>query len=215
MTGEHKAFVMSRTTVRAQNAQQKIKKVLVLEWRQEQEISENEARQLIHNFSGQKKVCQKHRNMVGSSRRFSNSRRSQKSITATPASSRKRKSVRKIKSRSQSSKNVSKLSSCKKIRSGKTKSKSSQRRPPSRDVNIKKTTTDIKIDSKDNITTKQKMKIPYKLFWRPTVSENGKEGITFKIQVQDLEGRKMELDVSCPGFKPSKVRLNGINLKKI
>uniref|UniRef100_A0A0K0FDS8 Carboxypeptidase regulatory-like domain-containing protein n=1 Tax=Strongyloides venezuelensis TaxID=75913 RepID=A0A0K0FDS8_STRVS len=206
---------MSRTVVGGQNVQQKIKKVLVLEWRQEQEISENEARQLIHNFSGQKKICHKHRNMVTSSRRIGDSGRSKKSITATPVSGRKRKCGRKVKNRSQSSKNVSKLSTSKMTRSGKTKSKSSQKGPPSKDVNIKKTKTDIKIDSKDNIITKQKMKIPYKLFWRPTISENGKEGITFKIQVQDLEGRKMELDVSCPGFKPTKVRLNGINLKKI
>uniref|UniRef100_A0A0N5A2P3 CS domain-containing protein n=1 Tax=Parastrongyloides trichosuri TaxID=131310 RepID=A0A0N5A2P3_PARTI len=80
---------------------------------------------------------------------------------------------------------------------------------------VKETRTDVKIDKGKETLTKQIVKIPYKLYWKPIKGSDGKDGIVLKIQVQDTEGKKMEIDVSCPNFKPHKVRLNGVKLQEL
>ncbi|CEF69397.1 Hypothetical protein SRAE_2000404600 [Strongyloides ratti] len=193
---------MAVTIGKVNEPKQKIKKVLVLEWRQEEDISENEARNIINNFSKQKKVCQKHRNMITSSIKVEENGKSEKSISASPSVSKMKKVAKTPKSKS--SKSGSKISNTKNSEIKKMKSKKFNAYSLPKEMNIKKTSTDIEIDKSRNVITRQKIRIPYKLFWKPTVTESGKEGITFKIQVQDLEGKKMELDVSCPNFMPNK-----------
>uniref|UniRef100_A0A0K0E2N9 Uncharacterized protein n=1 Tax=Strongyloides stercoralis TaxID=6248 RepID=A0A0K0E2N9_STRER len=216
MPNQFNTFGMAVEASKIKDHNQKIKKVLVLEWRQEEEISENEARKLINNFSSQKKVCHKHRNMITCSSKIENNEKSERPIAISPAtssvSSRSKKKARKIKSKS--TKSCSKKSKSKSSKSKKVKLTNFNRPSSTKNVNIKEASTDIEVDN-STVVTRQKIKIPYKLYWKPTITESGKEGITFKIQVQDLEGKKMELDVSCPGFMPNKVRLNGVNLRKL
>uniref|UniRef100_A0AC35UHZ6 Chromo domain-containing protein n=1 Tax=Rhabditophanes sp. KR3021 TaxID=114890 RepID=A0AC35UHZ6_9BILA len=189
------------TAFKAVDKSSKIKKTLLVEWRHEEEISESEAKKILQHYAAPDDTSITH-NEYKPDFYLPKKRNSNLSLKKPHHDKRCVTQKRSLCS-TQEIDHTSQRKSAPK-RSGKRENGS---------CNSKVTNGITTVTSETTIGGQ--IMIPYKLYWKPLKSSNGKEGLTFKIQVHDLNGNVMELDANCPEFRPRSVRLNGANLPRV